>query len=83
MVYACIIDLLNTVLGAMENVYHESWSGEPSVYEFSKLKSFCCNIDREDREQTVAKDSSSYLICGATCFNKIWLHLESYILTQA
>ena len=80
MVYACIIDLLNTVLGAMENVYHESWSGEAGVYEVSKPKPFCCNIDRE---QTVAKDSSSYLICGATCFNKIWLHLESYILTQA
>ena len=46
MVYACIIDLLNTVLGAMENVYHESWSGEASVYEVSKPKPFCCNSDR-------------------------------------
>ena len=38
-----MIEMLNTVLGDTEDVYHKSWSGVTSVYEVSKLKSFPCN----------------------------------------
>ena len=37
-----MIDLLFTVLGDMEDVHHESWSGVATVYEDPKLKSFSC-----------------------------------------
>ena len=37
MVY--MIDLLNTVLGDIDDVYHKSWGGVASVCEVSKLKS--------------------------------------------
>ena len=59
MVY--MIDLLNTVLGDMEDVHHKSWSGVATVYEDLKLKTFSCN---NNREQTVAKGSSSYPVSG-------------------
>ena len=35
-----MIDLLNTVLGDMEVVYHKSWSWGATVYEDPKLESF-------------------------------------------
>ena len=59
MVY--MIDLLNTVLGDMEDVYHKSWSGVATVYEDLKLKSFSYN---NNREQTVTKGNSSYPVSG-------------------
>ena len=42
-----MIDLLNTVLGEMEDVCHKSWSGVDTVYEDPKLKSLPCNNNRE------------------------------------
>ena len=42
-----MIDLLNTVLGEMEDVCHKSWSGVATVYEDPKLKSLPCNNNRE------------------------------------
>ena len=71
MVY--MIDLLNTVLGDMEDVYHKSWSGVACVYEVSKLKSYPCN---SNRKLTVAKGSISHSECGTTCVDIFWLHLE-------
>ena len=68
-----MIDLLNTVLGDMEDVYHKSWSGVARAYEVFKLKYFPCN---NNREQTVAKDSSSHPVCGTTRVDKIWLNSE-------
>ena len=56
-----MIDLLNTVLGDMEDVYHKSWCGVATVYEDLKLKSFSYN---NNREQTVVKGSSSYPVSG-------------------
>ena len=35
-------DLLNAVLGNMEDNYHKSWSGVARVYEHPKLKSLSC-----------------------------------------
>ena len=68
-----MIDLLNTVLGDMEDVYHKSWSGVALVYEDLKLKSFPGN---NNREQTVTKGSNSHSAYGTTCIDDIWLHLE-------
>ena len=59
MVY--MIDLLNIVVGDMGDVYHESWTGVTSVYEDLKLKFFPYN---NNREQMVARDSSSHTVCG-------------------
>ena len=67
------IDLLNTVLGDMEDVYHKSSSGVATVQEEHKLKSFSCN---NNWEQTVAKGSSNHPVCGIICIDKIWLQLE-------
>ena len=58
MVY--MIDLLNTVLEDMTDVYHKSSSGVASVFEVSKLKSLHCN--NNNRAQTVAKSGSSHLV---------------------
>ena len=69
-----MIDLLNTVLGDMEDVYHQSWGGVASVYEVSNPKSFSCN---NDKEQTVVKGSSSHPACGTSCIDKIWLHIPN------
>ena len=41
-----MLDMLNTVLGDMDDVYHKSWSGVAGVYEVSKLKYFTCNNNR-------------------------------------
>ena len=41
-----MLDLLNTVLGDMDDVYHKSWSGVAGVYDVSKLKYFTCNNNR-------------------------------------
>ena len=71
MVY--MIDLLNTVLGDMEDVYHKSWSGVATIYEDPKLKSIPCN---NNREQTVARGSSIHPVCDTTCIDIIWWHLE-------
>ena len=68
-----MIDLINTVLEDMEDACHNAWSGVTSVYEVFKLKSSPYNMNRE---QTGAKSSSSHPVCGTTCIDKIWLHLE-------
>ena len=38
-----MIDLLNTVLGDIEDVYHKYWSEVATVYEDPKLKSLSWN----------------------------------------
>ena len=56
-----MIDLLNTVLGDMEDVHHRYWSGADTVNKDLKLKSFSCN---NNREYTVVRGSSSHPVCG-------------------
>ena len=56
-----MIDLLNTVLGDMEDVHHRSWSGVATVYEDPKLKYFACN---NNKEQIAARGSSSHPVYG-------------------
>ena len=60
MVY--MIDLLNIVLGDMEDFHHGSWSEATTVYEDLKLKSLSSN--NNNIEQTAARGSSSHPVCG-------------------
>ena len=57
-----MIDLLNTVLGDMQEVYYRSWSRVAAVYENPKTKSVSC-YNNNNREQTLARDSSSHSVC--------------------
>ena len=57
---AYMIDLLNIVLGDMEDFHHGSWSEATTVYEDLKLKSLSSN----NREQTAARCRSSHPVCG-------------------
>ena len=50
---------VNTVLGDIEDVHHKPCSEVATVCEDPKLQSFSCN-----REQAIARSSSSYLVCG-------------------
>ena len=54
--------MLTTVLGDMEEVYYRSWNGVAAVYEDPKTKSVSCY--NNNREQTVARDSSSHMVCA-------------------
>ena len=65
-----MIDLLNTVLGDMEDVYHKSWSGVAGAYEVSKPKSFFLTIIGH-RQQ-----SKATVLWSTTCIDKISLYLE-------
>ena len=48
--------------------------GVASAYEVSRLESFPCD---NNREQKPAKGNSNHpSICGTTCIDKIWLYLE-------
>ena len=60
MVY--MMDLLNTVLGDKEDVYHKS--GVATVSKVPKLKSFPCDDNNNNREHTAAKGSSNHPVCG-------------------
>ena len=62
-----MIDLLNTVLGDMEDGHHESLSGVATVYEDLKLKSFSCNYNRK---QTGTRGSSSHPIYDTTLMTR-------------
>ena len=66
-------DSLNTVLGDIKDVHHRFWSGVAGVYEDPELKSSSCN---NNREQTVARGSSTHMVCVTTCIDIIWWHLE-------
>ena len=59
------MDLLNTALGDMGDVYHKS--GVATVSKVLKLKSFPC--DDNNREHTAAKGSSNHPVCD-------WFYLE-------
>ena len=61
---AYMIDLLNIVLGDMEDFHHGSWSEATTVYEDLKLKSLSSNNNKNNREQTAARGSSSHPVCG-------------------
>ena len=58
-----MIEVLNIVLGDMNDVHHGSWSEVTTVYEALKVKSLSCN-NNNHIEQTGAKGSSSYPVCG-------------------
>ena len=58
---ADMIDLLNTVLGDMEDVYHRSQSGVAAVYEVPRLNFFSCD---NNKEQTVARGKNGQPVHG-------------------
>ena len=74
-----MINLLNIVLGDIEDVYQKSRNGGSTVYEVSKFKSFSCN---NNKEQTVVKGSSSHPVCGTSCIDRFRC-IQSYPLTHA
>ena len=54
-------ELLNDVLGDMEDIHHKSGRGVATVYKEPRLKSFPSN---NNREQDVTRGNSSHPVCG-------------------
>ena len=61
-----MVDLLNTVLEDLEDVYHKSWSGVASDYEVFKKKSILCS----------RQPKAAVVIQYVTPQGKVWLYLE-------